>query len=316
MTLQAQWAGTLRWRVDQVRRRLEQVGDQAAAVAHRAAFGPARVPPFDGDPRLAIVTVNYSTTRWLKLMLLTLSSQRALDGVSDIVVVDNGSRDGADALRHALTDRVPCLRWVQNQRFLSHARGMRLGLRALDEAGSRANVVLAIDTDVVFLRPDALEALQNSFRQGAALAGQMRDWVHPVPEAQASFVAFRRDVYARKDIAPWVNHGSPSYWMQRSIRLAGLPVVDFPSYRDGYALHRGRAGVSAAGRYRPASSYASVANSAPHFMGVPGGAATWQATEDAWRHLLETGSEPAFAALLVQRLHGVGAARGQPGGAP
>lgn len=312
----ARWAGTLRWRVDQVRRRLEQAADQAAAVTHRAVLGPARVPPFDGDPRLAIVTVNYSTTRWLKLMLLTLSDQRALDGVTDIVVVDNGSRDGADLLRHALAGRVPGLHWVQNRRFLSHARGMRLGLHALDEAGSRANVVLAVDTDVVFLRPDTLEALRDTFRRGAALAGQMRDWVHPVPEAQASFVAFRRDVYARHDVAPWVNHGTPSYWMQKSIRRAGLPVVDFPSYRDGYALHRGRAGVSAAGRYRPASSYASVADSAPHFMGVPGGAATWQATEDAWRHLLDAGSEQAFVARLAQRLQALGVSRGPAGAAP
>ncbi|MCU0943712.1 MAG: hypothetical protein MUE35_14365, partial [Hydrogenophaga sp.] len=69
----------LRHRGDQLRRRLEQLGDQAAALGHRAVFGAPAVPAFDGEPRLAIVTVNYSTTRWLKLMLLTLSGQRALE---------------------------------------------------------------------------------------------------------------------------------------------------------------------------------------------------------------------------------------------
>lgn len=302
----------LRHRGDRLRRRLEQLGDQAAALGHRAVFGAPAVPAFDGEPRLAIVTVNYSTTRWLKLMLLTLSGQRALDRVTDLVVVDNDSRDGAQALRAALQGQLPGLRWVQNRRFLSHARGMRLGLRALDRSGSRANVVLAVDTDVVFLRENALEALCERFRQGAVLAGQMRDWVYDVPEAQASFVAFRRDVYARRDIAPWVNHGAPSYWMQRSIRRAGLAVADFPSYRDGYALHRGRAGVKAASRYRPGSSYASVADHDPHFMGVPGGAETWQATEDAWQPLLEAGAEPAFVARLVERLRGSGLATARP----
>lgn len=302
----------LRHRGDRLRRRLEQLGDQAAALGHRAVFGAPAVPAFDGEPRLAIVTVNYSTTRWLKLMLLTLSGQRALERVTDLVVVDNDSRDGAQALRAALQGQLPGLRWVQNRRFLSHARGMRLGLRALDRSGSRANVVLAVDTDVVFLRENALEALCERFRQGAVLAGQMRDWVYDVPEAQASFVAFRRDVYARRDIAPWVNHGAPSYWMQRSIRRAGLAVADFPSYRDGYALHRGRAGVKAASRYRPGSSYASVADHDPHFMGVPGGAETWQATEDAWQPLLEAGAEPAFVARLVERLRGSGLATARP----
>lgn len=237
-------------------------------------------------------------------MLLTLSEQDALDTVSDVVVVDNDSRDGAVLLRAALGDRVPRLRWVQNHRFLSHARGMRLGLRALDAGGSSANVVLAIDTDVVFLRPDTLETLGGIFRQGAALAGEMRDWIYAVPEAQASFVAFRRDVYARRDITPWVNHGAPSYWMQKSVRQRGLPVVDFASYRDGYALHRGRSGVLAAGRYRQGSSYASVMNNDPHFMGVPGGEETWRTTEQRWSPYLEPGAEGALVELLASRLGG------------
>ncbi|MFP8781178.1 glycosyltransferase family 2 protein [Hydrogenophaga sp. RWCD_12] len=296
--------GQVRRRLDQVRRRVEQSVDQAAALAHRGLFGTASVPPFDGQPRFALVTVNYSTTRWLKLMLLTLSEQDALDTVSDIVVVDNDSRDGADRLRAALGSRVPRLRWVQNRRFLSHARGIRLGLRALDDMGSRANVVLAIDTDVVFLRQDTLQTLGGLFQQGAALAGEMRDWVYAVPEAQASFVAFRRDVYARRDIAPWVNHGAPSYWMQKSIRRRGLPVVDFATYRDGYALHRGRSGVLAAGRYRQGSSYASVLNHDPHFMGVPGGEETWRATEQRWGRYLEPGAEEALVELLARRLGG------------
>lgn len=300
--------GHVRRRIDQVRRRIEQTADQAAALAHRRLIGTTPVAAFDGEPRFALVTVNYSTTRWLKLMLLTLSEQDGLDMVSDIVVVDNASRDGAGSLRSALAGRSPRWHWVENRRFLSHARGMRMGLRALDAMGSRANVVLAVDTDVVFLRPETLQTLDAIFRDGAVLAGEMRDWIYAVPEAQASFVAFRRDVYARRDIAPWVNHGAPSYWMQKSIRKHGLPVVDFPSYRDGYALHRGRSGVMAAGRYRRGSSYASVTNSDPHFMGVPGGEAAWQATEQRWRHLLEPGTEEALAEVLVRRLGGEGAA--------
>jgi hypothetical protein len=51
------------------------------------------------------------------------------------------------------------------------------------------------------------------------------DRVYDEPQAQASYVAFRRDVYARRETAPWVNHGAPSYWTQESIRRAGHRVV-------------------------------------------------------------------------------------------
>lgn len=235
-------------------------------------------------------------------MLLTLTGQDALDRVTDIVIVDNDSRDGAAALRQALHGRVPRIHWVSNRHFLTHARGIRLGLSALHRLGSQANVVLAVDTDVIFLRPDAIRALLARFEDGAALAGEMRHGLYEVPEAQASFVAFRRDVYARRDIMPWVNHGAPSYWMQKSIRRAKLPVADFRSNQDGYALHRGRAGVMAASRFRPRSSYASISNHDPHFMGVPGGESTWQAVENAWGPWLEPGAESALADRLAGQL--------------
>jgi Glycosyl transferase family 2 len=294
----------IRRRTDQVRRRLEQLADQMATIGHRAVFGSPPVPPFDGEPRLAIVTVNFSTTRWLKLMLLTLAGQEALDRVTDIVIVDNDSRDGGAAFVRKLGQRIERVRVVENRHFLCHARGMRLGIGQLDVGGSQANVILALDTDVVFLRPDTLTSTLAHFAQGAALVGEMRDWVYDEPEAQASFVAFRRDVYARRETAPWVNHGAPSYWMQKSIRRAGHRVVDFQTYQAGYALHRGRAGVRAAGRFRPSSSYASVQDHNPHFMGVPGGEELWQRVEDRWRQYLEPEAESALLDLLSNRLAG------------
>jgi glycosyltransferase involved in cell wall biosynthesis len=294
-------SGWVRSRFDQVRRHVEQRIDQAAALAYRRMTRVPQVPEFDGEVRLAIVTVNYSTTHWLKLLLLTLSEQEDLDRVFDIVIVDNGSRDGGRSLLRKLAACVPRIVLVENDRFLSHARGMRLGIRALDRNASPANVILSVDADVIFLRRDAISALSRVFADGAVLAGEMRHGLYDVPEAQASFVAVRRDVYARHDFMPWVNHGAPSYWMQKSIRHAGLPVSDFPTYREGYALHRGRAGVKAASAFWPGSSYASVLNNEPHFMGVPGGAATWRAIERRWSLLTDPDASDAFVELLGAR---------------
>jgi hypothetical protein len=55
-----------------------------------------------------------------------------------------------------------------------------------------------------------------------------------------------------------------------------------------------------------------VADHDPHFMGVPGGAETWQATEDAWQPLLEAGAERAFVARLIERLRDSGLAAARP----
>lgn len=55
----------------------------------------ARVPvgPVGRRPRFALITVNFSTIRYLKRLLLTLYEQEHL-GVLHRLVVDDGDRDG------------------------------------------------------------------------------------------------------------------------------------------------------------------------------------------------------------------------------
>lgn len=291
-----------RTQFDRLRRYCEERADQAWALACRQFLSPTPIPMFNGETRFAFVTVNFSTSRWLALSLLTLSEQDALERISDIVIVDNGSRDGGRSLIRELATRIPRITLIENNRFLNHARGMRLGIHELDVLHSPANVIVSMDTDVIFLRPDTLRELTRIFELGAAFAGEMRHGLYDIPEAQASFIAIRRDVYAGKHIAPWVNHGAPSYWMQKSIRRAGLSVHDFPSYRDGYALHRGRSGVRAAKIFHTGTSYASVANNEPHFMGNPNGEAIWAAVEKRWGSLLEPDARGALIDELTIRL--------------
>lgn len=266
------------------------------------------MPVFDGDPRFALITVNYSTTRWLELMLLTLSEQDRLDLVRHIVIVDQDSRDGGRARLREIAAAVPQIH-VSERRFgHSHAAGVRHGLRVLDAidahepARERANLLLFIDTDVIFRRPDTLAALARPFvEHGVAAAGELRRHLFPYPEAQASFLTVRRDCYTRPDVVPWVNHGSPAYWLQRSLWRAGLTIADFRSNSGGYVLHRGRAGVAAAREHRPLSAYASAPNHEPHFMGVPGGAAIWARTEGRFAELFAPGSRAAALQVLATR---------------
>ena len=139
----------------------------AQAQAKRQRMGP----PFDGEPRFALITVNYSTTRYVKLMLLTLAEQSSLKLLKRIILVDNDSRDGGSNFLRELAERINIISVVHNRWFLNHARGMRSGLRLLDlveadaAATERANIVLSCDADVVFRRRDTLSELAEGFRR-------------------------------------------------------------------------------------------------------------------------------------------------------
>ncbi|MCF6320055.1 MAG: hypothetical protein L3J83_12415 [Proteobacteria bacterium] len=123
------------------------------------------------------------------------------------------------------------------------------------------------------------------------------------PQAQASFLCVRRDCYARPDISPFVNHGSPAFWMQRSPWKAGLHLHDFRSNYGEYILHRGRTGVAAASKHHRLSSFATTANNKPHFMGVENGEQIWKSIEARYAHLLLPESEDDFIEYLAKKLN-------------
>ena len=291
---------------------MEQGVDQAWTLVAKRVFWRRRVESFDGDPRFALLTVNFSTTHYLKLLLLTLGEQRGLGLVHRIVIADNDSRDGGPAFLRALSARVPRVELVEHRRFLNHARGMRGALRGLDRVearepeAERTNLLLFCDTDVVFRNPEALVDLAAAtVANDAALVGELRR-CFKYPDVHASFLVVRRESYERPDVAPWMNYPSPAYPMQRGIWRAGLTVVDFPTNQGGYVLHRGRSGIVAAQNYAPRHAYATVEDWRPNFMNVPGGAQIWSAIEDRYAHLLERGSEPQLLDVLADKFSRLG----------
>ena len=298
-----------------LRRHAQQRVDQITTVAwHR--YGPREhVPPFDGDPRLAFVTVNFSTTRYLKLMLCTLGDQSALWFVRHVVIVDNQSRDGGPEFLRALAGRVQRVTLVERKHRLSHANGLRAGIAALqrlersDPPTGRSNVIVGCDTDVVFRNPDTLLAVSAALvaQDGVYLGEARLAPPAPFPDMQASFFAYRRDAVARRDVHPLVNHGSPAFDMQVSMLRAGLTLVDFPLHRGGYLLHRGRSGAAAAGEYHPRHSYARVTTTRAHYMGVLDGATRWAEIEARWAPLLEPAAEDALLDHLAERFAVLGA---------
>jgi hypothetical protein len=291
-----------------LRRHTEEMVDQTVTRAYHR-FGPRRrVRPFDGEPRLALVTVNFSTTRYLKLMLCTLGEQSQLSLLEHLVIVDNHSRDGGLPFLHALSERVPRIHLAERRHLLNHAAGMRSGMRCLerveraDPLGRQAGMLVFCDPDVVFRNPATLQDLSAAIiRSGGAFAGESRQAPPAHPDVQASFFVVRRDVVARRGVRPLVNHGSPAYGMQSSMRRAGLTVVDFPSNHGGYVLHRGRTAVAAGTTYAVGGWTVAVTNREPHFMGVPNGAGLWAEIEDRWAPLMAPAAEQRLLEHLAAR---------------
>ncbi len=293
--------------VARARRASEQQADRWWTLTRHRVQRLPRIEPFDGVVRYALITVNASTTQYLKLMLCTLAEQSNLGTVQRIVIVDNKSRDGGLGFLRSLADRAPDVHLVENRAFLNHARGMRAGIRALDRAerdlptSERANVLLFVDPDVVFRSPTALRDVAATILAfDAVLTGEVRphgDGVHP--NIQASFLALRRDVLARRDILPWINSGQPTFDLQWSVVRAGLPVANFPSNAGGHVLHRGRSAVAAAAEFTPLRSYAAVPSAEPHYMGVADGARIWAEIEARHAARLTPTAEPELVESLA-----------------
>jgi hypothetical protein len=110
-----------------IRRALHQRLDEAWAICSKKIRPPRSVPPFQGPARFSLVTVNFSTTYYLKLMLLTLCEQENLEQLSRIIIVDNDSRDGGIDFLERLASENERIYLIKNKFNCTHAHGTRVG---------------------------------------------------------------------------------------------------------------------------------------------------------------------------------------------
>lgn len=299
--------------VNAARRALYQRIDQIYAPLKKQLLPPCKIANFQGPTRFSLLTVNFSTTYYLKLMLLTLCEQKNLAALRRVVIVDNNSKDGGGDFLEQLASRTRHIHLYKNKFNCTHASGLRKGIDYIDKIEQHSdqqqcsNALLICDTDIIFLNPQTLNDIGSVLAKGnTAFAGELRQGLYPYPEAQASFFAMRRDCYARPDVTPIVHHGAPAYFMQRSLWKAGLKLAHFPSNHGGYILHRGRSGVLAASTYHRFSSFGTVENNVPHFMGIKDGKKIWANIEERYKHLLQTSDEQALLLHLSEHLGRLG----------
>jgi glycosyltransferase involved in cell wall biosynthesis len=257
------------------------------------------------SPATSAVVVSFNTRELVAALLLTLHRVLPTGALERVVVVDNGSTDGSAELLQALDDDG-LVQLVRSSGPPYHGPGLNRGVSAL--AAARASGELAgdrvwvLDSDVIVLRQDALEAPGRVMTgTGAALVGQLRHGGDGYTLI-SSHLLDARQVW-RRGVAPFWDHGDPGVGLQASLDRRGALRADFPYYRDGYVLHRGRATIrSVAERGLTDNKWyaAGLARGEPHFHGHPDGEAVWSAVT---QRLLEEapGLEPAALAAALRR---------------
>jgi len=303
--------------LNRVRRRTEQAVDQALILVSQRVVPKPATTPFDGAARVSVVTVSFNTLRLTKLMLLTLADCWLHAQPRKLVVVDNGSTDGSREFLRRLSVSSPILHVIENRGQSSHAHGLRCGIRHIESiereisVTQRTNVFLIVDSDVIFLSSDLFpRIIEVLIRQDAALVGQLQYDVGE-PYAHPCCMLLRRDCYGDKRVLPFVNHGAPALWLQRSMRKAGMKIVDFPVLEESFIVHRGRGTIDAIPSHARFHSCATAPYHGAHYHGNANGEQLWYATESRFDALLKPACEEDAIRFINSRLLAV-----NPDGAP
>ena len=122
--------------------------------------------------RVAVVTVSYNTRELTALMLWSL--RRILEWEPlEVVVVDNGSKDGSAELL-AKIDAAGGCRLIANAGNAMHGPALTQAMSFIaSQFTGLPQWVWVLDSDVVISRPDALEqAVRRAEETGAAVVGE------------------------------------------------------------------------------------------------------------------------------------------------
>jgi Glycosyl transferase family 2 len=258
---------------------------QASLVAGDVVWWPAG--PQASHDGVTVLVVSYNTRELTAFLLWSLRTVLGWPEL-EIVVVDNGSRDGSAQLL-AEAERAGLCTLLANQANLQHGPGLNQGISYLaSRPGPRPAWIWILDSDVVVARPDALWAAVTVAReQFAALVGEPQDdqWHSDGRFGQYSLLLDPAVAWQPRT-GPFTGGGDPSSGLLTAAAQLGLPMASFPFTAAGHIIHRGRgslAAVHAAGdRSHPLYEWA-AGHHEPHFAGVPGAAERYHALLQEFR---------------------------------
>jgi glycosyltransferase involved in cell wall biosynthesis len=243
--------------------------------------------PAAGGDGVTVLTVSYNTRELTALLLWSLRTIVTWPDL-EIVVVDNGSRDGSAQLL-AEAERGGVCTLLANQDNRQHGPALNQGLSYLaSRPGPRPRWVWILDSDAVAARPDALSAAVTVAREsGAALVGeaQLDQW-HPDRRFGLYSLLIDPAVAWQQRTGAFTDGGDPSAALLTAATRLGVPVAPFPFTAAGHVIHRGRGSLAAVhaadDRAHPLYEW-STSHHEPHYATVPGADQRWAALQQEFR---------------------------------
>jgi hypothetical protein len=256
-----------------------------SGVAGEVVWWPGA--PGAGRGRVAVVSVSYNTRELTGLLLWSLRRIVHWPGL-EIVIVDNGSRDGSAELLAEAGQAGACV-LLANDVNRQHGPGLN---QAISWLASRPVPLPAwiwiADSDVVAARPDVLSAaLAVADRGRAVLVGEPQwDPWHQVERFGVHSLLVDPAQVWRPGIGPFTDGGDPAFDLLSSAARSGLRMAAFPFTAEGYVIHRGRGSLAAVfaaeDRSHPLYDWA-AGHHDPHFGEVPGADQRYKALLQAFR---------------------------------
>ncbi len=243
-------------------------------------------PEASRDSVTALI-VSYNTRELTAFSLWSLRTVLSWPDL-EIVVVDNGSRDGSAELL-AEAERGGVCTLLANSGNRQHGPALNQGISYLaSRPGPRPGWIWILDSDVVAARPDALSAAVTVARaHSAALVGEPQpDQWHPDGRFGQYSLLLDPAVAWQPRTGPFDSGGDPSTGLLTAAARLGIAMAPFPFTADGYVIHLGRgslAAVYAAGdRSHPLYEWAATHHE-PHYAAVPDADQRYHALQQQFR---------------------------------
>jgi hypothetical protein len=190
---------------------------------------------------------NSNTYALIAGLVFSLYRMLGREEFSELVIIDNASRDRSRVLLRALA-RAGLARVILNRRQRYHGPALTQVISWLARRQREVlpryllDYVWLLDSDVVVLRRDTVrDALVVLERPGVAAVGESAfDPWHQRELLELFSLMLDPSLIWRSPLPPFLEDGSPSAALQIAAAQGGLGLVDFPFVRERYLLHLGR----------------------------------------------------------------------------